>query len=441
VKVTREKTENSQAFLAIEMEPEEVEESLEKAYRRMRAKANVPGFRKGKIPRDILERYVGKDSLLEEALNYLLPEAYEKAVSEQEIDAIAPPKIELAQSDPVIFKAVVPLRPEIELGDYHQIRMKPEVEEVTEDKINAVMEELRRQYATWEPVERPVGFGDMAFLSVESSVEGEPFMSSSGVQYMVLRDVRSPVPGFAEKLEGMKIGEEREFNLKVPEDYIKKELACKEAAFKVKIIEAKEENLPELNDDFAKQVNQEFATLEALRKQVADSLRQGAEENARMDFERRLVDAVTEQTKADFPPFFVDEEVEHLFMEQARRLQMGEKGLEDYLKGINKTEGELRDDLRPVATKRVTNALVLGKLADEEKIEVSDSEIDAEVESMVNTAPEKADKDKIRESLNTQQSRDSIKQFLATRKTIGRLSEIAQGLDKAETKDKEAKNE
>jgi len=439
VKVTREKTENSQAFLAIEMDPEEVEESLEKAYRRLRAKTNVPGFRKGKIPRDILERYVGKDSLLEEALNHLLPEAYDKAVKEQEIDAIAPPKIELAQSDPVIFKAVVPLRPDIELGDYHQIRMKPEVEEVTEDKINAVMEELRHQYATWEPAERPVGFGDMVFLSVESSVEGEPFMNSSGVQYPVVRDAMSPVPGFAEKLEGMKSGEEREFNLKVPEDYTKKELAGKEAAFKVKIIEAKAENLPELNDDFAKQVNPEFTTLEALREQIAASLRQGAEENARADFERRLVEAVAELTKVEFPPFFVDEEIEHLFMEQTRRLQMGQKGLEDYLKGINKTEGELREDLRPIATKRVTNALLLGMVADKEKIEVSDAEIDAEVESMVNTVPEKADKDKIRENLNIPQSRDSIRQMLATRKTIEKLSEIAQGSPAEKKKGKEAK--
>jgi len=266
-------------------------------------------------------------------------------------------------------------------------------------------------------------------------------VNSPGVQYLVLRDSKSPVPGFAEKLEGIAIGEEKEFNLKVPEDYAKKELAGKEAAFKVKIIEAKAEKLPELNDDFAKQVNPEFTTLEALREHVAATLKQGAEENARMDFERRLLDAVAEQTKVEFPPFFVDEEVEHLFMEQTRRLQMGEKALEDYLKSVNRTEGELRDDLRPVATKRITNALVLGQVADKEKIEVSDSEIDAEVESMVNTVPENANKDKIRENLNVPQSRDSISQMLATRKTIGRLSEIAQGSDTTETKDKEAKNE
>ena len=172
MKVTKEKTENSQAFLTIEMEPAEVEESLEVSYHHLVKKTKIPGFRKGKAPRAILEGHIGKESLFEEALNNLLPQAYEKAIKEQEIEPITQPHIEIAQTDPVIFKVTVPLKPTIKLGDYHHLQFTPEPVEVTEDDVNTAIEQLRRQHAIWEPVERPVEFDDLIVLNVESNVEG-----------------------------------------------------------------------------------------------------------------------------------------------------------------------------------------------------------------------------------------------------------------------------
>jgi len=166
VKVTREKTENSQAFLTIEMEPAEVEESLEKSYYRLVKKANIPGFRKGKAPRAVLERHIGKENLFEDALNSLLPQAYEKAISEQEIEAVAQPHIEITQTDPLIFKAVVPLPPTIKLGDYHSVKLTPEPVELSKKDIDSAMQQLRHQRATWEPVERAVEPGDLVTLDV-----------------------------------------------------------------------------------------------------------------------------------------------------------------------------------------------------------------------------------------------------------------------------------
>ena len=159
MKVTNEKTENSQVFLTIEMEPSEVEESTEKAYKKLVKRVNIPGFRKGKAPRAVLERHVGKETLFNDMLEELVPQAYEKALEEQAIEAIAQPQIEVVQKEPVIFKAVVPLRPVVKLGDYHQIRLEPEPVEVTEEMVDAVMEQLRHQHGTWEPVERPVALG------------------------------------------------------------------------------------------------------------------------------------------------------------------------------------------------------------------------------------------------------------------------------------------
>jgi len=436
VKITNEKVENNQAFLTVEMGPAEIEEALVKSYRRLVQKAVIPGFRKGKAPRDILERHIGRESLLDDAINALVPEAYQQAIAEQKIEAFAQPHIEITQADPLIFKATVPLPPVVKLGDYHQIQVASEPVALSEDDINATMEQLRHQQATWEPVERPVDFNDLVVLDIESSVEEQPFIKQKGAQYQVMRDTPFPAPGFAEQLVGMQRGGEKEFKLSLPSDYPKSELAGKEALFKVNISEIKQEKLPELNDAFAKELNPELRTLSALREQVATNMKLRAEEKARADFEERLLDAVLDITELEFPPILVELEINRLINQQLQRWQMTGKGLEEYLSSINKTEAELRTELRPLATKRVNWALVLEKIAEQEKIEADDSEIDTEIENMMQGAAE--NKERLRQLLNTPQSRDSIKQSLVTRKTIQRLAEIA-GSSNEKTPQKEEK--
>jgi len=426
VKVTNEKTENSQAFLTIEMEPAEVEASLEASYHRLVKKTRIPGFRKGKAPRAILERYLGKENLFEDTLNNLLPKAYENAIKEQKIEAIAQPHIEVAQTDPVVFKAIVPLAPTIELGDYHHIQVTPEPVELTEDDVSAAIEQLRHQQGTWEPVDRPVAFGDLVVLNVESNIEDKPFINQKGVQYQVLRDLSLPAPGFAEQLPGMKKDEEKEFKLQFPSDYSRDKLAGKEPSFKVKVTEIKQERLPELNDEFARGINPDFKTLDSLQERVSANLRLRNEEQARVDFEERVIEAAVDLSQVEFPPVLVKAEIDQLLSQQTRRWQTDGKGLEEYLKSINKTEEELREELRPLATKRVTQSLVLGKIAEEEKIEVSDAEIDTEIENMTKDA-DGDKKDVLRGFLNAPPARESIKQTLITRKTIQRLVAIAKG--------------
>jgi len=400
---------------------------LEKSYYRLVKKADIPGFRKGKAPRPVLERHIGKEGLLKDALNSLLPEAYEKAVKEQKIEAFAQPHIEIAQTDPLVFKATVPLPPAVKLGDYHHIQVKLKSTELSEDDINTAMEQLRHQHATWEPVERPVGFGDLVVLDVDSSIEDEPFINQKGVQYQVLHDLPFPAPGFAEQLLEMRQGEDKEFKLKFPSDYPTGELAGKEPFFKVRINEIKQEKLPELDDELARGINPDFKTLDSLRERVSANLRLKAEEKARADFEERLIQAVVDITELEFPPVLVEMEIDRLIDHQLQRWQMSGKGLEEYLSSINKTEEELRKELHPLATKRVTGSLVLGKIAEEEKIKVSSPEIDTEIKSLTKGAAE--NKDEMQKFLNTPQSRQSIKQVLTTRKTMHQLDEIAKGLN------------
>jgi len=428
VKVTKEKVENSQAFLTIEMEPAEMEKSLEESYRRLVKKANVPGFRKGKAPRQMLERHIGKESLLEDALNHLLPEAYEKAIEEQEIKPIAQPNIEMVQPDPVIFKAVVPLQPTVKLGDYRKIKLASDPVEVKEDAVNAVIEQLRHQQAVWEPAERPVDFDDLVILDIESHVGDEPLINREGFQYQVIRDFSFPALGFAEQLIGMKKGEEKEFSLQLPSSYPKAELAGKEASFKVKVGEIKQEILPEPDDELAKQVNPDIENMDSLREQIATNLRLRSEEKARTDFEEKVIEAVADIAQVEFPPILVEMEIERFLNEQSRQLQMQGRGLEDYLKNVDKTEEQLREELRPLASKRVINSLVLGKVTEEEKIEVDDDKVNDEIGKMLENAAD--DRDKLETLLNTPQSRAPIRQLLITRKTIQRLVDIAEGSNK-----------
>jgi len=434
VKVNNEKTENSQVFLTIEMEQSEMEESLESSYKSLVKTAKIPGFRKGKAPRAVLERYVGKESLLENAVNNLVPEAYEKALKEQGIEAIAQPQLEITQTEPLIFKAVVPLKPVIKLGDYRKIRVTPETVEVTENQIDDIIEELRHQQATWEPVERPVDFGDLAVLNVESSVDQEPFINQQGAQYQLIRDQVAPVAGFAEQLTGMKKGEEKEFQLQLSEDYPKSELAGKEAGFKVQISEIKQEILPELNDQFAQMVSADFKTLNALREQASTDMKKRAEEREKADFEEKIVDAVVDLSQLEYPPVLVEAEINRMLNQ---RFQGGNQELEEYLSNIGKTEEELREELRPLADKRVSRSLALGKIVEEEKIEVSGDEIDTEIENMTQNATE--NKDELTRIFNMPQARESLEQTLLSRKTIQHLSEIAEGIEETKVQEEEEK--
>jgi len=431
MKVTRDKTENSQVFLTIEMEPAEVEAGLQKSYSRLVKKANVPGFRKGKAPRNVLERYLGKDALFNDALEHLLTESYENAVREQNIEVFAQPQMEVAQIDPVVFKATIPIKPTVELGDYHSIKVARQPVEISDDDVNQTIEHLRHNYATWEPVEREVNFGDLVVMDIESNIEDSPFINQKGAQYQVVQDAPAPAPGFAEQLVGMKLDEEKEFRLKFPADYAKSELAEKEAAFKVRIIEIKQELLPELDNKFARQVDSEVKTLGSLRKKIAANLRLRAEEGARIDYEERVVAAVADQAQLEFPPVLVEMEISRLFDEQLRRWQMSGQGVEQYLSHRGKTEEELREELHPLAIERVTRSLALSKVAEEENIEVSESEIDAEIENL--TKGETENKDRVRDLFNSPQSRESIKRWLLTRNTVKRLVEIAEASTGEET--------
>jgi trigger factor len=440
LKITKEKEENRQAFLTIEMEPAEMEEGMQHAYERVVQKTSVPGFRKGKAPRSVVERHVGRSRLLEEALDRLIPQAYEQALKEHTLEPYAQPELEISQADPLIFKAVVPLKPTVELGDYRSIRMTPESVDIKDENIDSVIEELRHQHATWEPVDRPLDYNDMAVIDINGTIEDRPYFKKVAAQIQVLQDMISPAPGFAAEIVGLKKEEEKEFKITFPADYPNQNSAGKEGLFKVRLHEIKEEKLPALDDEFASQVSPEFKTLADLREEVTRTLRLRGEERARMDFEEKLINAVVEQAKVEYPPVLVDLEIDRLINDQARQLQLTGQGMDQYLQSINKTAEQLREELRPVATRNVTASLVLSRIATDEKIEVSDADIENSISNMTRGASDER-QEELHKLLESPQTRESIKQSLKTRQTIERLTDIAKNTVESPEKPKEETNE
>ncbi|MBL7165387.1 MAG: trigger factor [Dehalococcoidales bacterium] len=438
MKVTNEKTENNETYLTVEMDSAEVEESSANVYRRLVKQVNIPGFRKGKAPRPILERFVGQERLVNDMLEDLVPRAYEKAIEEQQLEAIAQPKIEVIETDPVKFQAVVPLKPVVNLGDYHQIQVTEEPVEVTEETVDRVIEDLRHQYATWEPVERAAQMDDLLNLDVESTIDGEPYINQKGARYRLIADSQTPAPGFAEQLVGMNKGDEKEFNLQFPEDYSQSELVGKEVVFKVSVSEIKEENLPEVTDEFAAQVEAEIGGVEELRNRIRSDLQSRAEDRTRMDFEQRAIEAVVEVSEVEFPPVLVETEIHRLMEDQARTLQMQGLSFEQYLRSAGKTEEELHEELHPTAKKRVAESLALMKLSEEENILVEEADIDAEISRVTEDTAEDR-KEQLHKMLNTPQMRESIKTTLLTRKTVEKLVEIVRDSGETEASQKEEK--
>lgn len=426
-------------LLEIEVDAEQMERSMDKAYRRLVQKVEVPGFRKGKTPRNMLERHLGRDRLVSEAIDILIPEAYNKAIDENDIDAIGQPSVELVSAEPLSFKATVPVRPTVELGDYKSIRVEKPSAEVDEADVDQAIDELRQRYALQEPVDRPVQTGDIIRADIRIVIEDQEVFNDEDAEIRLRENATILLPGFAEGVVGMKKGETREVEVSVPEG--QQPLSGKTGTATVTLREVKEEVLPEANDEFAAQVGEGFESLEALKERLRGDLRERAESQAEERFREEAVQALADTaTKLEFPPVLIDREIHRELEEQAR--QVGQS-VEDYLQLIRKTSEEVHKELAPSATERVRRSLALGEFADAEEIKVEPPEIDEEIGKMLESAGEQAEQ--LRAIFDQEEAKASIERSILTRKTLDRLIEIAGQEDgagkkkaKASTKKKKA---
>lgn len=419
VKVTAQRLPESQVVLEIEVDPEQMERSLHKAYRRLVQRTAVPGFRKGKTPRSMLERHLGRDRLVREAIDILVPEAYNQAIEEQEIDAIDQPDIELLKDEPLAFKATVPVRPTVVLGDYHKLRVERDTVIVDEQDVDSALDELRRRYALHEPVERPVQVGDIVRADVRIVVDGREVFKDADAEFRLRDGATVMLPGFAEGMVGAHKGATKEIPVTVPPG--ERPLSGQTGTAIATVKEVKEEKLPSLDDEFARSVGEGFVSLVALRQRVTNDIRDRLEAEAEDAFREKAVAALVEQADdIEFPSVLVDREIERLLREQARSTG---QDVDRYLAMIKRSAEELRADLLPAATERVRRSLALTQLAEEEKARVEPAEVEAEIERIVASSGQQAQQ--VRRLLSSADARLSIERSLLTHKTIDRLAEIA----------------
>jgi len=291
--VTKDSVTTTEITLTISMDANDEEPFLNRSFRRVANRVRIPGFRPGKAPRSVIENHIGREALVHEALDFMIPESLNQVLKDEDIQAFMEPKLEVLDMAPVSFKAVVPLEPVVELGDFQSIRLEKESIEVTDEQVDHVLEDLRFEAAPWEPVERPLAFGDLVSMNVKGTIEGEDVIDDNGIDFIPQVDNNLPFPGFSVYLEGMTEGQSKEFTLPVPDDYPQETYAGKECRFNVEVLSLKEKILADLDDEFAKGVREGFESLEAL----TDHVRQRLNDEGEVAETRRLEASSLEQIK------------------------------------------------------------------------------------------------------------------------------------------------
>ncbi len=420
MKSTAKTIERRQVELHIEVEPNEFDDAKAKAFRSFAGRVQVPGFRKGKAPPHIAEQHIGREAIVDEAIERLFPELYQQALETHNIQPIMTPNVELKQREPPTFIAIVPLAPAIDLGDYRSVRIAHEEVSVTDEHVHSALDQIRESQAVLVPVERALQFGDYALLDVHVDVDGQALLDHKGVTYEVVAGGEMPVPGFPEELVGLSAGESKTFTLEIPGDFRVSEVAGKQCTCTVTMQQVRQKELPELGDEMARSFG--FETLDVLRERVGSNLESRARDEARSKVVQAALDAIVGQGSVEFPPVLEEREIDDLLSEESRRY--GYKNVEDYLRMTPRSVEQIREDLRPLAHRRIVNGLLLNRLAESEKIAINEAEVDNRVEELLSEAQ---DKERTRDLLASPHIREAIGDRLRTSRTLDRLVAIVTG--------------
>ncbi|KJR97927.1 MAG: trigger factor [Peptococcaceae bacterium BRH_c4a] len=419
MKATAEKVEKNTVVLEVEVEPEKFSEAMNQAYRKIVKKVSIPGFRKGKAPRIILERYLGKQALYDEAVEIIIPDAYISAVEDTGIEPVAQPELEVIQLEegkPVVFKAKVVVKPEVNLGQYTDLEIVNPGSEVADEEIQQEVERLRNRHAKLINLEEgTVEVGDLAAIDFEGKTDGIPFEGGTAGDYSLEIGSGSFIPGFEDQIVGMNINETRDINVTFPQDYGKEDLAGKEAVFTVTVKSIRRKELASLDDEFAKDVS-EFDTLEELRADLANKLKQAAEEKAKAQIHRDVVSRVVENAQVEVPREMIDSRMEEMIRNMNQRLSGQGISLEKYLTYTNSNMDDLKERVRPDAEQSVLQSLVIDAVAKAENLTVGDEEISEEINRM--GVEMKQDPEVVRKILEGQNQLEFIKESLLRDKAV-----------------------
>ena len=420
-----EKLEKNMAKLTIEIGVEEFEKAIEKAYQKQKSKISIPGFRKGKVPRQMVERMYGKEVFFEDAANILIPDAYDKALDECEEDIVSSPQIEVTQIEagkPFVFTATVALKPEVKLGKYKGVKVDKIDTAVTDEEVDAAIEKERQNNARNIAVEdRPVKDGDMTILDFEGFVDGVAFEGGKGENYPLTIGSGAFIPGFEEQLVGAEIGKEVEVKVTFPEDYQAEELQGKEAVFKCTVHAIKEKELPELDDEFASEVS-EFDTLEEYKEDVKKNLTEKKVKDAETARENAAVEAAVKASEIEIPEAMLETQQRQMVDEFSQRITMQGMSMEQYMQFTGATYEKLIEQVKPQAEERIRARLVLEAIAKSENIVATEEDYEKEMKTMAEVYQLEIDKVK---ELMGEREKKNIMLDLAVRKAADFVAENA----------------
>lgn len=424
MKATWEKIEKNLGVLEVEVDAERVASALDKAFNKVAKTASVPGFRKGKVPRPIFEARFGVESLYQDAIDILLPEVYSEAVEQADIFPVDRPDVEIeqfAKGQTFKFKAKVTVKPEVKLGDYKGIEVAAVTAEVSDEELNEELERLQQRHAELTVIDEGASqSGDIVVIDFDGSVDGVPFEGGQAERYSLELGSNTFIPGFEEQVVGMATGDFKDVEVTFPETYHAEELANKQAIFKVKVHEIKRKQLPELDDEFAKDVS-EFDTLDEYKEDLKKELLARKEQDAQGVRENEVVEKAAANAEVEIPDAMIETEVQNLMRDFDNRLRQQGMNLEMFLSFSGQSNSDLEDQMKDDAAKRVRNNLVLEQIAKEEKLEVSEEEINKELDNMAETY--KSSTDEIRNILGANGALDSLREEVLLRKTIDFLLE------------------
>ncbi|NPV90168.1 MAG: trigger factor [Firmicutes bacterium] len=383
MKVDVERLHKTQQALTIEVELEKVNQALDKAYRTVVKKINVPGFRKGKVPRPILEAQYGRQVLYEDAIETMISESYPEALKEADIEPIDEPKfdiVEMEKDKPFIYKAVVVVKPEIELAEYKGIEVEnPEVPEVTDEDVEKILLQHQQRMARLAEASGPAQNGDLLQIDFTGYIDGVPFPGGEASDYSLELGSNTFIPGFEEQLIGAEVGEEKEVNTKFPDDYHAEDLAGKDVQFKVNVKSIRRKEVDQIDDEFAKDVS-EFETLAELKADIAGRMKEQREMESKRNLKDKLSEKLAEMHEVEAPEPMVRTRLQEMVQQLSQSLSIQGLSIERYLEATGKKPEDLVADLKPSAEKWVNQVLVLEAIAKQEGIEVSAEEMQAEVE-------------------------------------------------------------
>ena len=410
--------EKNMVKLVIEASAEEFEAGLNAAYNKNKNKISVPGFRKGKAPRKMIEQLYGSQIFFEDAANEIIPDAYADAAKESGLDIVSQPKVSIEQLEagkPFIFAAEVAVRPEVELGEYKGVEVTKADAEVTDADVEEELKKVQDQNSRTVSVEdRAVKDGDMTVSDFEGFIDGEAFEGGKGENYPLTIGSHSFIDTFEEQMIGMNIGEEKELNVTFPEDYHAENLKGKPATFKVTVKEIKEKQLPELDDDFAQDVS-DFDTLAEYKDDLKKKIAERKESEAKAKKESEAIEKVVEAAKMDIPQAMIDTQVNRMLEDFAMRLQQQGLSVEQYFQYTGMTADKIMEEMKPEAVKRIKNSLVLEAVAKAENIEVSEEEFEAELQKMADMY--KMEIEKIKEFMQDAEAKQ-MKDDIAIQKAV-----------------------